>query len=78
IRDVYVFGESSPRLLGSVLRQGLYFDKATGDTIYRATQIKGDVIDGEGKTLLTLSDIEKGLVDETGKPFKTIMQMAAA
>lgn len=76
-RDVYVMGEDRPRLLGYLFRQGVYFDKTSGNVVERAQDIHGEVVDESGQILLTLQDLKKGLVDVEGKPFKTLMQRGA-
>ena len=59
IRDVYVEGEQTPRILANKLRQGLYFDAITGAAIKRLHQIKGDVVDAEGNIVLSKDEIAK-------------------
>lgn len=77
--DVYVRGETNPReprLTGFLMRRDGYFDQASGKPIQRPTDISGPVIDASGQVKLTAEDLQKGIEDVNGKPFKTIMQMA--
>lgn len=55
-RDVYVPGEEFPRILGAKMKQGLYFDDATGTPIKSFRDITGAVyefINGEKHYVLT-------------------------
>lgn len=70
-KDVYVQGESSPRLLARIMRNGGYFN-TDGSPINSVKDIKGVVVDGTGDTILTVADISKGLVDKHGKPFRSV------
>lgn len=72
-KDVYVAGETSPRLLARIMRNGGYFN-TDGSPIKSVSDIKGAVVDATGDTILTVADIGKGLVDKRGKPFKTITE----
>ncbi len=76
-RDVYVLGESTPRLLAHVMRIGGYLNKVDGSVIERPIKIKGEVVNLAGETLISNADLSKGLVDEFGKPFRTITQRLA-
>ncbi|MFE3952414.1 hypothetical protein ACFX2L_24440, partial [Escherichia coli] len=60
--DIYVKGESQPRILAAKLRQGLYFDEATGKAVKRMKDIKGPLVDADGNIVISNEDIEKGLV----------------
>lgn len=68
--DVYVAGETSPRLLKIVFQNRGYFSKATGKVLTGANKIDGEVIDKEGNVILSNDDIRKGLVDRNGLPLK--------
>lgn len=69
--DVYVQGESTPRLLSRIMRAGGYFNK-DGSLIKSVNDIRGDVVDAAGDVILGTADIAKGLVDKRGRPFKTL------
>lgn len=81
VKDVYVKGETSPRLLAMVMNNGGYFSKVTGKIIKRYTDIDGDVVDAQGNVVMTLADMQKGIVDKLGKPIMRakdrLMAMAA-
>lgn len=66
--DVYVRGETEPRLLANVLAAGKYFDAATLKPIGSYGELTGPVLNSEQKVILTQDDFEKGLVDRWGKP----------
>ena len=66
--DVYVKGEESPRLLAIIMRRNGYLSKATRKILKRPSEIDGEVLDLQGNTVLTIEDIQKGLVDSQGRP----------
>lgn len=66
VRDVYVRGETEPRLVAMLLRQGGYFDRNTGEVITSTKDIKGTVVNSDGEVVLSEADIRKGLVDRFG------------
>lgn len=70
-RDVYVKGEEKPRLFKFGFKNGLYFLKSSGLLIKRPGQIRDEVIDKDGNTLLSHDDIAKGLVDVNGAAILT-------
>lgn len=65
--DIFVKGETSPRLLYSILHAGGYFN-ADGSVIRSIKDIKGAVFDSAGEEVLKVADIARGLVDRSGKP----------
>lgn len=76
VKDIYVPGESSPRIHAHLMRKGLYFDKDTFDVIRKYSDIKGDVVDNNGDVVLTADELAAGVVDAEGKPIKTLTQKA--
>lgn len=72
--DVYVKGETEPRLLAVKLQEGLYYDKETEKPIYSVADIKGPVIDENAAVVLNKRDLKKGLVNQYGKPITTLSQ----
>lgn len=72
-QDVYVAGETEPRLTAKGMWKGLYTNVPSGKPVYTVSDIEGTVVDAEGNTLLTTEDIQKGLVDKRGKPFDKAM-----
>ena len=71
-KDVYVKGETTPRLFKTGFLNRIYFLKSTGKPIERPSQITDTVIDQEGNILLTHEDFSKGLVDSMGKTIESI------
>ncbi len=70
--DVYVAGETSPRLKAHLIREGEYIRKSDGKPVLNYKDINGEILDTNGKdVLLDRADIERGLVDYAGKPLKT-------
>lgn len=70
-QDVYVTGETAPRLLGITMKAGGYASRTTSKTITKPSQIDGPVYDTAGQLVLTEEDLKKGLVDVTGRPIVT-------
>lgn len=70
LHDVYIQGETKPRLLKFILDSGGYVDAATGNVIKKLSDIKGDVKDLQGNVVLSLDDMRKGLVDQYGEKIK--------
>lgn len=65
-RNAYVVGEDSPRVLGTIMRNGGYFSANTGKPIYKFSEIDGDLVNSAGKVVLTEEDLRNGLVDRFG------------
>jgi uncharacterized protein YcbK (DUF882 family) len=72
--DIYVAGETTPRLLARLMRAGAYLDQATGNPIYHPSEIRGNVVTADGDVVLSAEDIAKGLVDKEGKPLATLTE----
>lgn len=70
-KDVFVPGETSPRLLGLLMLRGKYFSSKTGKPIRKLGDIDSDVKDENNVTKLTLEEFAKGVVDSEGKPLLT-------
>jgi hypothetical protein len=66
-RDIYVKGEEYPRLLATIMKNGGYLSKATGEPITTIEDIDGDAIDKEGNIVLTAEEMKRGLYDSRGK-----------
>ena len=67
--DVYVPGETSPRLLAIVMRKGGYISRTSNKPITKLSEIDGDVL-YNGEVVLSLDEIRKGLLDKNGKKLK--------
>ncbi len=72
--DIYVAGETTPRLLARLMRAGAYLDQATGNPIYHPSEIRGNVVTADDDVVLSAEDIAKGLVDKEGKPLATLTE----
>ena len=74
--DVYVKGETEPRLRAILMKVGRYISEKTGKIISVVDDIDGPVWDQEEKIrVIGNEDIEKGLVGQNGEPIKTtVMQ----
>lgn len=66
VRDIYVKGDNKPRLLAIILKSGGYVSAKTGKPIFSAKDIDGEVKDYNGNTVLTMDDLQTGLVDRWG------------
>ncbi|WP_233874305.1 transglycosylase SLT domain-containing protein [Paraburkholderia adhaesiva] len=81
--DIYVKGESEPRLLAIMMRSGAYRSQLHEEkVILRPGMIDGPVLDvserGNPKVVLRKEDLAKGLVDAQGRPIRTpLMKLAA-
>ena len=57
VKDVYVGNEKEPRLYAVKINNGEYINKVDNSVIYHHTEIKGEVMDSSGKTVLTEEDL---------------------
>ena len=69
--DIYVKGETKPRLLAIVMRSGGYLSEKTGNPILRPGQIDGAVKNHRGEIVLSEDDLKLGIVDGEGKSIRT-------
>lgn len=69
VRDVYVKGESNPRLLATIMKNGGYASANTGRPIYSLKDLDGEVVDRRNNLIVSHDDIQQGLVDWKGEPF---------
>lgn len=80
--DVYVAGESKPRLIAAKMEAGAYSDAETGKPIRHETDIEGDVRDEDGQTVIEAMELPKlRVVDRrTGimKPITFVAKVAMA
>jgi hypothetical protein len=71
VQNVYVAGDlKNPKLKADLLRAGEYRDKITGKVIKSIDDIKGEVVNSKNETVLFLSDIQQGLVNEKGEKIR--------
>jgi murein DD-endopeptidase MepM/ murein hydrolase activator NlpD len=66
VKDVYVKGESTPRMRALLMRNGGYISSRSQKVITHQGQIDGEVLDSKGNVVISLDDIETGLVDRWG------------
>ena len=66
-KDVYVKGESEPRLRAVIMKTGGYLSAETEEPVRTIQDIDGEILDLEGNVVLSHEDIAKGLVDAKGK-----------
>lgn len=57
--DVYVEGESEPRLLAVRMLRGHYSDAESGKTITSPEDVTGPVIDNEGRTVIAKEEVSR-------------------
>lgn len=73
IEDVYVRGETEPRMLKILISRGdYYFDQLNKTPINNVGDIKGPVVDHEGNVILTMEDLKTGIVDKDGNVFSNL------
>lgn len=77
-KDIYVKGEKKPRLFKYGFENGLYFLKKSGTKISKPSEIKDEVVDADGNTLLSADDLETGIVDVNGQPISSLTRQAVA
>lgn len=65
--DVYVGGESEPRLHAFIFKNGGYRSNNTGKLIEHPDDIDGEVADLNGNVILTNEDLSKGLFTRWGR-----------
>lgn len=65
-RDIYVKGETTPRILASVMAAEGYFSEKTGNVVRSIKDFDGNIVDKDGNIVLSLDDMRKGLVDRFG------------
>lgn len=68
--DLYVKGETTPRLLVNLLNAGRYVNDK-GKILRKFEEIDGTVYDIDGNVVLALADIAKGLVDKDGEAYRS-------
>lgn len=62
VGDVWVSGEETPRLRGSLVVMGYYRHLLTGKPVTDIRRITGDIVDYYGNLVLTTDDINRGIV----------------
>ena len=79
-KDVYVKGDSEPRLIGRKLSNGEYYDSFTKKQLWRFEDITGPVIDSEGVIVIAEDELPKVFVyDNVIKylnPFRLVKYLA--
>lgn len=76
--DVYVPGEATPRLLGVLILNGQYTSAKTGKPILKISDIDADVLGKDNLVKLSFEEFAAGVVDQHGKPIKTLGQKLIA
>lgn len=66
VRDVYIPGETTPRLHSYLLKNGAYVSQVSGNPIRSIGDIDGPVLDASGNVVLSSEDLQRGLVDRFG------------
>lgn len=60
--DVFVKGEITPRITEWKLKLGAYKDQATGKVIKSLKDIQGNIVDENGKVVLTMEEAKKAFI----------------
>jgi len=74
--DIYVEGETSPRMTKRLMAKGYYVSKKSGKVILDAFDIDGEVMTTDKEIVITAADLANPkfkLVDVDGKPFKSML-----
>lgn len=72
--DIYVKGDSQPRLYAHLMRQGHYINSVTKQPVYKLSEISGPIEDAEGNTIISASELQNpdfALVDKWGREVKS-------
>lgn len=64
--DVFVGGESTPRLMAVIFKNGGYISAATGKPLSHPNDIDGEVVDRNGNTILSNDDLKNGIYNRHG------------
>lgn len=77
--DIYVPGESTPRIQGNLFYKGLYYSGETGKPLKYLGDIDGEIVTIDNltrqkKQVISREEVERGLVDANGKPLLPFMK----
>jgi len=72
--DVFVEGETEPRLTRAKMKAGKYFDKGSKKVLTSLANIKGAVLDEEGMEILSADELEKSYVK--GSKIRALKEIA--
>jgi hypothetical protein len=72
--DVYIPGETKPRLTAIGFKNGDYISSKTLKPLKTVRDIDSDIVDKFGNVLLSTEDYSAGIVDVNGKPIKTVSE----
>ena len=78
-RDVYIKGKDSPVLKASLIKAGYYRDSISGKVITcmdDLKDLKGNIINAAGETILTIEEAADGLYDQYGEKIKSTLTKA--
>jgi murein DD-endopeptidase MepM/ murein hydrolase activator NlpD len=75
--DIYVSGETTPRMTAVNMDNGHYALNSNGKPVLTVADITGPVVDKTGAVVLSKVDIESGLYDKNGKRISTNFMMRA-
>ncbi|QVW55700.1 hypothetical protein pEaSNUABM9_00119 [Erwinia phage pEa_SNUABM_9] len=74
IPDIYVKGDTQPRLYANLMRQGHYINVASKQPVYKVEDITGPIDDINGNNVISASELQNPefkLVDKWGRPVKS-------
>jgi len=80
VRDVYIKGRKSPVIKASLLREGEYYDSASGQvlkTMDDLVKAKGAIVNKAGEVILDAQDLVEGVYDQYGNRVKTGLERIA-
>ena len=72
--DIYIAGRKEPVIKSIDFTAGVLYDIDTGNVIRSVNDIKGAVVDDEGRYILSPSDIEAGLFDHKGNKLEALQR----
>ena len=72
--DIYIAGREEPVIKSIDFTAGVLYDLDSGEVIHSINDIKGAVVDADGRYILSPSDIEAGLFDHKGNKLEALQR----
>lgn len=72
--DIYVKGDTQPRLYANLMRQGHYINTLTNQPVFKVSDISGPINDINGNAVITAAELQNpefALVDKWGREVKS-------
>lgn len=76
--DIYVEGDDTPRLRATIMKNGGYLDKHSGEVISDIKDIRGPVVDLDGNELLSAEDLKLNIYTSRGRLLKGLKDLVTS